>query len=57
MFKKDSCEKRSETRVRLEAMLAAFEAGKFTSPNLDKKNGIPKRDFKDMPEDTIYASL
>lgn len=57
MFKKDSSENRSETRVRLEAMLAAFEAGKFTSPNLDKKNGIPKRDFKDMPDDTIYATL
>lgn len=57
MDRKESFERSSDAVVRLEAMLAAFHAGKFVSPNLDKKNGTPKRDYENMPEDTIYASL
>ncbi len=43
--------------ARLETMLEAQKAGKFTSPNRKLGGSIPKRDFKDMPDDTIYASL
>ncbi|EHR6713958.1 hypothetical protein HJ030_21105 [Vibrio parahaemolyticus] len=57
MDKNCSCEKKSDTLVRLEAMLAAFHAGQFTAPNRDPKKGTPKHDYKNMPEDTIYASL
>ncbi len=42
---------------RLEAMIAAFKAGKLSAPNTDPKKSTPKLNFDDMPEDTLYAHL
>lgn len=49
--------KKSQTMIRLESMLKAFEAGKLKTVNGHKDGQIPKRDFKNMPNNTVYASL
>lgn len=44
-------ERESETTTRLKAMAKAFDAGVLTTVN----GSNPKRNYDDMPDDTIYA--
>ncbi|EGR2854575.1 hypothetical protein DMW08_26750 [Vibrio parahaemolyticus] len=54
----DSSSKDSDATTRLKAMMAACEAGVFTSPNRPKDSSKPKRDFEEIPDNvTVYASL
>ncbi|WP_229623916.1 hypothetical protein [Vibrio parahaemolyticus] len=53
-----SSSKDSDATTRLKAMMAACEAGVFTSPNRPKDSSKPKRAFEKTPDNvTVYASL
>ncbi|MEZ9020007.1 hypothetical protein AB6E79_24075 [Vibrio lentus] len=58
MNTKQSFDTEAKAVVRLEAMIAAFKAGKFTSPNIDPEKSTSEHvNYDHMSEDTVYASL
>ncbi|EJE8558413.1 hypothetical protein M0357_005109 [Vibrio harveyi] len=60
MNTKQSFDTKAKTKavVRLEAMIAAFHAGKLTSLNKDPEKSTSEHvNYDHMSEDTVYASL